>query len=384
MPLSAPIADRSSGRTYNLLHQELRETIERGRVGGFFYPLAVVLASIVTTRSVTWTAVGIVSVFSALAWLRTTVRADGALPLAEVRRRLARLWMIILATSFVWSGFSAWCFLTLPVPAPLISVLFSAAFGMAMCHTLCMRRLPSGIAIAAFMLPCAGLLWSREGVGVALMWLVYMGYMVIVLVREHRAYRSRLELGEDLREQRDVFERQSRIDGLTGIANRREFDDALERAIARSRVGTIDASLLVLDLDHFKHVNDNHGHIVGDACLVAVARRLQAHFSAPGDTATRLGGEEFAVVLEAPNAEARARAERFRHDLDATALEVDGLHVPMTTSIGCGTYDALRHVDADAFYRDVDAALYRAKLAGRNRVEHAAPNDALGVRAAGS
>ena len=371
MPLSALTADRTSGRHYNLLHQELRETIERARVGGFFYPLAVVLASIVTTRSVTWAAAGIVLVFSALAWLRTTVRAVEALPLAGVRRRLVLLWTIILVTSLIWSAFSAWCFLTLPEPAPLIAVLFSGAFGMAMCHTLCMRRVPSAIAITAFMLPCAILLWSREGAGVALMWLVYTGYMVIVLVREHRGYRSRLELEEDLREQRDVFERQSRVDGLTGIANRREFDDALERAIGRSRNGTAEASLLVLDLDHFKHVNDSHGHLVGDACLIAVARRLQVRFSTPGDTATRLGGEEFAVVLEASGIDAHARAEQFRCDLDATPVEVEGLRVPMTTSIGCGTFDAARHADADAFYRDVDAALYRAKLAGRNRVERA-------------
>jgi diguanylate cyclase (GGDEF)-like protein len=371
MPLRAFIADRATRRGDNLLHQELRETIERARVGGFFYPLAVALASIVTTRSISWTSAAIVLVFCMLAFVRTTFRAEQALPVARVRQRLVWLWTIIVATSFVWAAFSAWCFVALPEPAPLIAVLFSGAFGMAMCHTLCMRRAPSAIAIAAFMLPCAALLLSTEGVGVAVMWLVYMAYMLIVLVREHRAYRARLELEEDLREQRDVFERQSRIDGLTGIANRREFDDALERAIAQSRAGGAETALLVLDLDHFKHINDSHGHIVGDACLIAVARRLQAHFIAAGDIATRLGGEEFAVVLQAPADEAHARAEQFRRDLEATPVDAGGLRVPMTTSIGCGAFDASRHVDADAFYRDVDAALYRAKLAGRNRVEHA-------------
>ncbi len=372
MPLIDFIRERAGRRNHNLLLQELRETIERSRVGGFFYPLATALAGIVSTQKFSWHVAAIVSGFIALACTRMCVRADDVPALETARRRLVVLWSIILLTSFAWGAFSVWCFLRLPEPGPLVAVLFSGAFGMAMCHTLCMRRLPASIAILAFMLPCAALLWQTNGAGVAMMWLIYMGYMFIVLVRGYREYRTRLELEEELRQQRDLFEMQTRIDGLTGIANRRQFDDALVHALERARVGG-EVSLLILDLDHFKQINDSHGHLAGDACLVVVAGRLQAHFEQPGDVPVRLGGEEFGVILAGDLRTAERRAERFRADLAAAPISVEGRRIALTVSIGCGCFDPDLHEDPDTFYREVDAALYRAKLGGRNRVERVPP-----------
>lgn len=368
MPLIDFIRERAARRDHNLLLQELRETIQRSQVGGFFYPLGSGLACFVSLHRLNWQAIAVTVFFLLLAIARLFVRADAALPLPSIRRRIATLWSILLLTSVTWAAFSVWCFLVLPEPAPLIAVLFSGAFGMAMCHTMCMRRLPSGLAILTFMLPCALLLWHGNGAGVAVMWLIYMVYMFIVLLRGHREYRARLELEEDLRQQRDLFEMQTRIDELTGIANRREFDDALAQAIERTRNGG-ETALLILDLDHFKQVNDTHGHLAGDACLVDFARRLQQHFEMPGDMPVRLGGEEFGVLLAAGAEVAGQRAERFRRNLADTPIVVEGRRIPMTVSIGFGVFDPRVHHDADAFYRTVDAALYRAKLGGRNRVE---------------
>ncbi len=372
MQMSEFQRQRAGRRGYNLLLGELQDTISRARVGGAFYPIATGLACLFTTAAWSATASAIVVAFVLLALSRLAIRVPPDPDVAGIRRRLAALWSIVVATSIGWGVFSVWCFRSLPEPGPLIALLFSGAFGMAMCHTLCMRRLPSAVGIGAFMLPCAVLLWKRDGPGVALMWLIYMGYMLIVLLREYRGYRRRLELEEDLRQQRDVFEKQTRIDGLTGIANRRAFDESLDRAIERAPEGS-SVALLILDLDHFKQVNDSHGHLAGDACLVIVAQRLRAHFDRDGDLPVRLGGEEFGVILADGIDVAVQRAERFRRELEASPIVVEGKRIPMTVSIGYGIHDPAVHADAGAFYREVDAALYRAKLGGRNRIEASRP-----------
>ena len=371
MQMSEFQRERAARRGYNLLLGELQDTVSRARLGGAFYPIATGLACVFTT-SWSATASAIVVTFALLALSRLTIRVPPAPDVSGIRSRLAALWSIIVATSIGWGIFSVWCFRSLPEPGPLIAVLFSGAFGMAMCHTLCMRRIPAAFAIGAFMLPCAALLWLRDGPGVALMWLIYMGYMLIVLNREHRGYRSRLELEEDLRQQRDVFEKQTRIDGLTGIANRRAFDESLDRAIVRAEDDR-PVALLILDLDHFKQVNDTHGHLAGDACLVIVAQRLRAQFDQAEDLPVRLGGEEFGVLLSGGIDVAAQRAERFRRELEGSPIVVEGKRIAMTVSIGYGVHDPAVHADPGAFYREVDAALYRAKLGGRNRIEASRP-----------
>lgn len=369
MPLTDFIQARAALRDRNLLAQELDETRQRARLGGFFYPVAAALAFVVAgLQGRGLQAAACVGVFLVLALLRVFLRAPKAPDEAEARRGLRHVWAIVLATTVAWGAFSAWSFGALPAPAPMVSLLFSGAFGMALAHTLCMRPLPSALAILCVMVPSQVLLWRGVAPGVAVMWAVYMLYMLMVMRRSHREYRARLELEEDLRQQRDLFEKQSRIDGLTGLANRREFGDVLDAAIARADTGGA-PSLLILDVDHFKRINDTRGHAAGDACLVALARRLQQHFGHPGDLCARLGGEEFGVVVEAAGAAAFERAERLRGDLERKPLQVDGDDLAVTVSIGCGAFDPARHADADALYRDVDAALYRAKQGGRNRTE---------------
>ena len=370
MPKDKPVPDRSESSHRNLLLQETRETLERARLGGFFYPIAAGLGFLVTSVEYAVQAFVITSFFALLAIVRLSLRISAAPDKLEIRRQLVRIWSLVLVTTIAWGAFSAWSYLKLPPPAGLVSVLFSGAFGMALAHSMCMRRLPSAIAIGSVMLPSLYLLGTGVAPGVGLMWLVYMAYMLLVLGRSYREYRARLELEEDLRQQRDLFEKQSLIDSLTGIGNRRAFTHALAAALVRARTGG-EAALLIVDIDHFKRVNDSLGHVAGDACLVAMAHRLQQHFHGPNEVVTRLGGEEFGVVLEAGADAAHARAERFRQDLELVPLVFDGNQANVTVSIGCGTFEPDLHGDADAFYVEVDAALYRSKLSGRNRTEQA-------------
>ncbi|MEO7935893.1 MAG: GGDEF domain-containing protein [Dokdonella sp.] len=369
------------GREQRLLVQEFRETCERARLGGFFYPMAVALGFLVTSRQYLIQAIVLTACFALLAALRLVIRAPEAPDKRQVQTHLRRLWSVILVTNVLWGAFSAWSFMVLPEPAPLVSLLFSSAFGMALAHSLCMRRLPCVVGILAVMSPSLVMLWRGITPGVGLMWAIYLTYMLLVLLRSHREYRTRLELEVDLREQRDKFEIQSRIDDLTGIFNRRTFADALASSL-EGAARDMPVSLMILDIDYFKRINDTHGHLAGDSCLVAFAQRLKQHFSRSGDVVGRLGGEEFGVIVRCDLEGARQRAEQFRLDLGSSTPMFEGDETPIAVSIGCGSFDARHHVASDALYREVDAALYKAKTSGRNRTE-CAELDAIRAQPAG-
>lgn len=157
-------------------------------------------------------------------------------------------------------------------------------------------------------------------------------------------------------------------DALTGLANRRRFIDRIAEEHARlQRSDDLQAAVLMLDLDHFKRVNDRYGHAVGDAMLVHFTDVLRGQLRR-FDTAGRLGGEEFAVLLPgASPAAARSFAMRLRRAVESTPLGRNGERIAMTVSIGVAAIDA-DDASADSALLRADAALYQAKAAGRNRV----------------
>ncbi|QRG08522.1 diguanylate cyclase [Xanthobacter dioxanivorans] len=160
-------------------------------------------------------------------------------------------------------------------------------------------------------------------------------------------------------------------DVLTGLANRRRFDEAMGDVWARcARWGT-PAAVLLIDLDHFKLVNDRFGHAAGDECLRRVAAAVRGAVTRPGDLAARHGGEEFAVLL--PNAtaeEALAVAQSIRRAMRIELwAEVHPDLKVLTASVGICAIAAVGAVPADAAMRRADEALYRAKHRGRDRIE---------------
>ena len=281
MPSPHP-SDRPVQRAHNLLRQEVVETRQRARLGGWFYGVAAALAFGVTGFGPgdRLAAVLVIVGLLVLAVIRVLIPLPAEPDAAQARRYLHRVWAVILATTLVWGGFSAWSQAALPAPAPLITLLFSGAFGMAIAHTLCMRRLPSALAILMVMAPTLVVLARDVAFGVGATWVVYTVYMLLVMRRSHREYHTRLALEEDLRHQRDLFARRSRIDGLTALPNRREFPEALDRTVTADGGA---GSLLILDIDHFKRINDSFGHLAGDACLIEFARRLRDAFDGPGE-----------------------------------------------------------------------------------------------------
>ena len=167
-------------------------------------------------------------------------------------------------------------------------------------------------------------------------------------------------------------------DGLLGIANRRRFDERLKVEWRRAARSQLPLSLLMIDVDHFKHYNDHYGHLAGDRCLQAVAQAAAAPLTLtrPADLLARYGGEELVVLLpETPSVGARAVAQDIQRAIAAAHLPHAASPVApeLTVSIGIATLQPVPGGDPDALVLAADAALYAAKAAGRNRLaEHSA------------
>ena len=155
-------------------------------------------------------------------------------------------------------------------------------------------------------------------------------------------------------------------DGLTGLLNRRAFDESLARTLAQASRGSQPVSLLLLDLDHFKKLNDSWGHSVGDLALQAASGEIRAQIRA-GDLGARYGGEEFAVILPDTDGAAAFRlAERIRKALAAREINIGRDQVRITASVGVSASD-LGYDTPDELIRSADEALYASKETGRNR-----------------
>jgi diguanylate cyclase (GGDEF)-like protein len=165
---------------------------------------------------------------------------------------------------------------------------------------------------------------------------------------------------------------QAMQDGLTGLANRRSFDETIEREVRRADRSGQPVSVIMIDIDHFKAYNDCHGHPGGDECLRVAAHAIQDCLRREGDLAARYGGEEIAVVLPGTDARrAYGLAERMRLEVRGLALrQAPGIGGNLTLSAGVATYMPGRSVGAaQGLVAAADAALYAAKAGGRDRVE---------------
>ena len=182
-----------------------------------------------------------------------------------------------------------------------------------------------------------------------------------------------VETLRDMTEQKQAqiaLERLAAYDGLTGIANRRSFDEKLGQEWMRARRDKTSLALLMLDVDHFKLFNDRYGHQAGDDCLRRVAECLAAIVVRPGDLVARYGGEEFVVVLPAIDQDgALMVAQRMRAAVRALALpHADSSFGLVTVSIGVACGLPQQGLSHDVLVRAADTALYQAKHAGRDRV----------------
>ncbi|HEY5959854.1 MAG TPA: diguanylate cyclase, partial [Polyangiaceae bacterium] len=190
--------------------------------------------------------------------------------------------------------------------------------------------------------------------------------LLLLLAQRMRANNSNLYRATIMQRE---FERDATFDALTGLHNRRWWEDKFERIVSRARRSQTSLALLVVDVDRFKLYNDDHGHISGDAVLRVVGKTMADNLR-PTDIAARYGGEEFVVALPATElAGALVAANRVRQAISEAVVEdATGQRLPgVTISVGLAMLHA--HDGRSSFFERADAALYRAKKAGRNRVE---------------
>jgi two-component system cell cycle response regulator len=204
--------------------------------------------------------------------------------------------------------------------------------------------------------------------GVLLATALFFGvFFIFPLIRTQVKEEGKLRaMTASLSARSETLEQAALTDSLTGMQNRRYFDDALREYLDEFRRISKPVGLMILDLDHFKEVNDTHGHDVGDEVLREVASCLK-DMTRYHDVVARLGGEEFAVV--APNMDNELLiklAERIRKAIAAMAITSGNVRLKITTSVGLAVWDGKE--GADEFYRRADSLLYQAKRLGRNRV----------------
>jgi diguanylate cyclase (GGDEF)-like protein len=197
-----------------------------------------------------------------------------------------------------------------------------------------------------------------------------LGAQAAISLVNARLYAS---LEQKVAQRTEELRQMSLKDGLTGIANRRYFDERLGLEWRRAQRSGRPLSLLLVDIDYFKQFNDHYGHLEGDACIRSVAQTLQHVASRPGDTVARYGGEEFAILLPETDADAAARvADSCMRALAALeiphAVSTCGKH--LSISIGISTQKVVEGCEPDSLIGSADQALYAAKRLGRARYRH--------------
>lgn len=179
-----------------------------------------------------------------------------------------------------------------------------------------------------------------------------------------------LDLLKELRLACKRLQEEAIIDFLTRLYNRRFFEDQLELAIERAKRDKVPFSLIILDLDHFKKINDQFGHLIGDQVLQEVANLIKKNVRKV-DIPARYGGEEFAVIMPGTGLEgALSAAKRLKRSIENFRFGTKERPIRITASIGVGTYRPFESLGAEEFLAQVDQLLYAAKQGGRNCIVH--------------
>lgn len=174
---------------------------------------------------------------------------------------------------------------------------------------------------------------------------------------------------EKLSEAHIILKELTTIDAVTGIRNRQYFDEVYNQEWRRAVRQQYPMTVMLLDIDHFKKVNDTYGHLAGDECLAAVAKDIDSMFNRPSDVVARYGGEEFIVILPYVELEnARKLGEQVRRRVEEHTINADGHNIAVTISVGLACIVPTDAMDPKSLVGNADVALYQAKSGGRNRV----------------
>ncbi|MFZ6647706.1 GGDEF domain-containing protein [Undibacterium sp. TJN25] len=376
-PPMAPLLEASAYRN----KRTSEDLYKRALIGPVFYLLGCVLILAIAGYHHRWPLYSAlpIAAFLLLWVLRYRHRPPAPGASAEAYTLWKReQWFLLHLGSVVWGVIPAivgWMQMR-PDSTVMVAAIATVAFGTAASQAFALHPAQARITILVLMLPAAAVFALPQldlaSTGITLF--IYTFYLMANLKRSASEYAQQVDTEIDLISSRAEVARVSLTDTLTGLPNRLSYERAWEQAWNLAVRNQETLSLLMLDLDHFKQINDTYGHQGGDACLRHFAELLRRFMRRDSDIIARIGGEEFVVILPATTAgDARAMAEQLRVALTESPCSFEGAAIAMTVSIGLGCVEPGTDADPAATFRRVDLACYEAKGAGRNCVMAARP-----------
>ncbi len=369
-----PITSAPKQPSTYALWREVQDVSNRTRLGSLYYLLAWLLTWGFSQAPLQHLLLGLggcgfFTLMLVLRWIHLppTIHSD-----RRLTRWINRHWLLVLLTAMGWGLAHA---LALSDPdfqrSQLVATVSTIAFSSAVAFTFSMRLRRGLCTVLLLNLPGLLVLASNgeQQLPILLTLAFYLIYLLMVGTRSFREYHAGIALELQLLEQRDALERLSRTDSLTGLGNRHQFNDLFPLMLANAKRQGSPLALVLMDIDLFKRVNDQHGHLTGDACLEVFAERMRQVFRRDNDILLRMGGEEFAVLMPGTDLEhAQQMAEQFRACIADNPLQAREHRLNLTTSLGVGTFEAERDCSNEAFFQRIDSALFQAKADGRNRL----------------
>jgi len=278
--------------------------------------------------------------------------------------------ILTLCHAVAW-GTLAWLVNLEPLYQPIANYVNIIVIGIATAsiQSLSTKSALAKIYVSILLVPTiVGAVWAGENLVMCVFAVLFWLYLMTVGNRFYREYIRAFKIEKELHEKQQTLHRLNNTDPLTQINNRRYFDQKLANLWQLSQQTDTALSLIILDIDHFKHINDNYGHPVGDICLKHFAHVVAPIVNQTGGELFRIGGEEFAVITtDIPESVVLQLAEAIRASIEAAPVQFETGDIAMTVSIGCCCAIVNQHMFAERFIEITDRALYKAKQSGRNQ-----------------
>jgi diguanylate cyclase (GGDEF)-like protein len=277
----------------------------------------------------------------------------------------------IALTALVWGiGFAVF----MAQPGEVNIQLFMVVCTIGICSGGCVAYSPSRLLSLGFnlfiLLPGIFTLFAGDtNIPLAILLIMFSTYMALMSIRVNAEYWTALENEALLEQKTKDLEKLSNMDGLTGLYNRRYFDTAFEVSWQTAVRNKTLLTLMICDIDYFKEVNDEFGHLAGDEYLRTIAHTLNRVFKRRTDIVARFGGEEFVILIsDARKGDSALLAEAFRQQMEDTRLQFESHTIRTTVSLGLAEMTPGPGLERDSLIARADAMLYEAKNQGRNRV----------------
>ena len=356
------------------LSRRATETLfSRAKIGPVFYSLAVVFSALPQGLFHTHTAYVFAFLLSLLAI--AVIRLSAKPPtVGEYAAWQKRHWVLVYACVLIWGAWFGWISMHPDwSSAFIVSLICTVNFSTAIAHQFCIdKRNATLCSLLCFVWASVVIVFYRpELIAILYAFGFYCLYLVSTIKNAHAEFIRKLDIELKLIDTQRELDNQARTDPLTGLANRRVYDMEMQRNFSLAKRHNTDFSLLLLDLDHFKVLNDTHGHAIGDLCIKAVSKLLSDTCRRELDIVARIGGEEFAIILPDTCVDDAYKLAIHIHKRfqELVIPQIQGTPGVVTASIGIGSVEQTKARDINTLYKLTDAAVYVAKQQGRNRIE---------------